>query len=215
MKLFFLFCCGSLLLTACGNSGSKTTKTFCDTTCQKDSFKFTDPSRFKPTVTIGIKDCAPDTLTWTHERMDMSRQRQMTDYLGQSVRLNPSNINCVFKDTSYAWLTFNDCITGRGYLLKLSFAKHGEGFKSTSALNSFDPKFVVAPDLRAYTDRGNIFVIDVNSDKVAQMSFKEPYDMDFNKIHDAIDSINVSHKHIYVKLLKEGKEIPMEKNIDM
>ena len=85
------------------------------------------------------------------------------------------------EDTIVAWLTFNDCITGRGYLLKLPFPKNGVIGKYTGALNSFDPKFSVAPDLRAYTDRGSIFVINIQTGKEAAMTFKETYEnMDFN-----------------------------------
>jgi hypothetical protein len=213
-----LLCLASavLVLTACSNQNKNTAKTFCDTACQKDTLKFTENVKFNPTVKISFKNCYADTLMWTHDALDMSHQAQLSDYLGQDIKLNPSAINCVFKDTSYAWLTFNDCATGRGYLLKLPFnKKNQEAVKIKGALNSFDTKFSLAPDLRAYTDRGNIFVVDVNTGHEAQMSFKEAYDMDFNKIHDVIDSINVTHKRVYVKLLKDGKEIPLEKNIDL
>jgi hypothetical protein len=48
------------------------------------------------------------------------------------------------------------------------------------------------------------------------MTFKENYaDMDFNDIHKTIDTINVSKNRIYVKLLKEGKEVPIEKNVSL
>ena len=88
--------------------------------------------------------------------------------------------------------------------------------KTTAALNSIDKKFSVDPDLRAFTDRGNIFVVNVTNGKQAQMTFKENYaDMDFNDIHKTLDSINVTKTKIYVKLLKESKEVPIEKEVSL
>ena len=52
-------------------------------------------------------------------------------------------------------------------------------------------------------------------DDDAVMTFKEAYDIDFNKIHDVVDSVNITPKRIFAKLLKEGKEVPFEKAIDL
>jgi len=214
MKLFFLIALASLLFTACSNSGN-TAKTFCDTTCKSDSFNFKSADRFGSSVSISVRDCEPDSVSWTHGAMLISRTVPMRDLTNQDIRINASAINCVIKDTSHAWLTLNDCITGRGFLFKLPFNKANNINKILGALNSFDPKFVVDENLRAYTDRGSIFVININTDKEAIMTFKETYDIDFNKIHEVVDSINVSPKRIYVKLLKEGKEVTFEKAIDL
>lgn len=206
-----------IALASCHSNGNgNTAKTFCDTTCNSDSITFKEDVKFNPNVSISMKDCRPDTLTWVHEMMSMTRQVDLQAFMGQPLRLSKSAISCVFKDTSYAWLTFNDCITGRGYLLKLPFSKRGETIKSTGALNSFDPKFSLDKDLRAYTDRGNVFVVDVNTGKEAEMTFGKSYDIDFNNIHTGIDSINVTHKRIYVSLIDEGgKKVPLEKTIDL
>ena len=214
MKIFFFLFVSLVFFTACNNNGN-TAKTFCDTTCKSDSFKYTANNGFRPYVSISVKNCEPDTVSWSHEYLGTTRQIQLRDFINQTIRLNSSAINCVIKDTSYAWLTFNDCITGRGFLLKLPYNKKESIIKLTGALNSFDPKFAVDPDLRAYTDRGSIFVVDVNSGKEAQMTFKETYDIDFNKLHEVVDSINVTRKRIYVKLLKKGQEVPLEKTIDL
>jgi hypothetical protein len=147
--------------------------------------------------------------------MTITRQLPFNDLTNQDVRLNPAAISCIIKDTSYAWLTFNDCITGRGFLVKLPFNKANNISKFTGALNSFDPKFSLEQDLRAYTDRGSIYVTDINSGNQEVMTFKETYDIDFNNLHQVVDSINVTHKRIYVKLLKNGKEVPIEKVIDL
>ena len=216
MHKLFLIAAASLLFTACSNKGSSGTgKTFCDTTCKSDSFNFKGTDRFASSVSISVKGCAPDSISWTHGRMETSRKVPFSNLVNQEVRLNASAIDCFIKDTSYAWLSFNDCITGRGFLFKLPFNKANNITKISGALNSFDPKFAVEKDLRAYTDRGSIFVVDVNTGKEAVMTFKETYDIDFNKIHDVVDSVNVTHKNIYVKLLKGGQEVPLQKAIDL
>jgi hypothetical protein len=213
MKLILLLS-ASIVFIACNNSG-KTAKTFCDTTCKTDSFNFKGADRFESRVDISLKNCKPDSITWTHGGMTITRQLPFNDLTNQDVRLNPSAISCIIKDTSYAWLTFNDCITGRGFLVKLPFNKANNINKFTGALNSFDPKFSVEENLRAYTDRGSIYVTDINSGNQEVMTFKETYDIDFNNLHEVVDSINVTHKRIYVQLLKNGKEVPIEKAIDL
>jgi hypothetical protein len=213
MKLILLLS-ASVIFLACNNSG-KTGKTFCDTTCKTDSFNFKGADRFESRVDISLKNCKPDSITWTHGGMTITRQLPFNDLTNQDVRLNPSAISCIIKDTSYAWLTFNDCITGRGFLVKLPFNKANNINKFTGALNSFDPKFSVEENLRAYTDRGSIYVTDINSGNQEVMTFKETYDIDFNNLHQVVDSINVTHKRIYVQLLKNGKEVPIEKAIDL
>jgi hypothetical protein len=214
MRTLYILAIASLLFTACNNSAG-TAKTFCDTTCKSDSFNFKSPDRFGSSVSISVKNCEPDSISWTHGEMAITRTIPFRELANQDVRLNASAINCVIKDTSHAWLTFNDCITGRGFLFKLPFNKANNITKILGALNNFDPKFEVAEDLRAYTDRGSIFVVDINTGNEAMMTFKEAYDIDFNKIHEVVDSINVTHKRIFVKLLKEGKEVPLEKAIDL
>ena len=47
------------------------------------------------------------------------------------------------------------------------------------------------------------------------MTFKEAYQVDYDKIHETIDSIHVTKDRIYVKLLKEGKEVPLEKKVSL
>jgi hypothetical protein len=213
MKLVLLLCT-SVLFIACNNSG-KSAKTFCDTTCKTDSFNFKGADRFESRVNISLKNCKPDSITWTHGGMTITRQLPFNDLTNQDVWLNPAAISCIIKDTSYAWLTFNDCMTGRGFLVKLPFNKANNINKFTGALNSFDPKFSLEPDLRAYTDRGSIYVTDINSGNQEVMTFKETYDIDFNNLHQVVDSINITHKRIYVKLLKNGQEVPIEKAIDL
>lgn len=188
---------------------------FCTSPCNTDSLKFQGDSKFKPEVVIGLKDCMADTLAWGHYLMDFNKTIQMEGFLGQKVKMNPAAVSCIIKDTSVAWLTFNDCNTGRGYLLKLPFAKKSTIGKYTGALNAFDPKFAVEKDLRAYTDRGSIFVINIENGKEGAMSFKEYYDIDFNDLHKVVDTINVSAKRIWVRLLKNGQPVEFEKEVEL
>jgi hypothetical protein len=215
MRNFLLIATAAIFFVSCNNS-SNTVATFCDTTCSGDTLKFNGDSKWKQSLTISIKDCKPDSITWTYEGAENKRSALFGDYTPQEVRVNKSNINVAFQDTAAVWISFNDCFTGRGYLVELPYRSGESTIKTSAALNSIDKKFSIDPDLRAYTDRGNIFVVNVTDGKNAQMTFKENYaDMDFNDIHKTIDTINITKSRIYVKLLKEGQQVPIEKNISL
>ena len=114
------------LLTAivsCGDNNATANTTFCDTACNTDTLRFEGGGKMQPYVSISQKNCIADTLTWTHEGLPSKRQMQMPTLLDNTVRVNKAAATCYIKDTSYAYLSFNDCISGRGYLLKLPFNK--------------------------------------------------------------------------------------------
>jgi major membrane immunogen (membrane-anchored lipoprotein) len=217
MRNFLLIAIGTIYLASCGNNSSKTAQTFCDTTCTNDTLKFNgNDTKWKQSLSISMKDCKPDTMTWTYQGANATRKAAFSDYVSQDVRVNKSAINVAFQDTAAAWISFNDCFTGRGYLVELAYRSGKSTIHTSAALNAFDKKFSIDPDLRAYTDRGNIFVVNVTNGKEAQMTFKENYaDMDFNDIHKTIDTINITKNRIYVKLLKDGQEVPLEKNVSL
>src|SRR3978361_2387409 len=169
MKVILSFISALLFLTACNNNNN-TAKTFCDTVCKSDSFKFKGDVKYNQSLTISVKNCQPDTLTWTHGKLMVSRKIQLTDFLNQNIKINSSAIACNFQDTSCAWLSFNDCISGRGYILRLPFNKENGIQKITSALNRFDPKFSIQDNLLAYTDKGSIYIVEGNTGKEAQMT---------------------------------------------
>lgn len=198
----------------CSNNASAKAS-FCDTTCNSDTLRFEGDSKMHPYVSISQRNCIADTLTWTHDALPSKRQMQMPSLLDNTVRVNKAAINCYFKDTAYAYLSFNDCISGRGYLLKLPYSKKENIAKISSALNAFDKKFVVPDDLRAYADRSTLYVVDIATDKKEQMTFKEQYPIDFNDVHAVIDSVNVSRNRLFVLLKKDGKEVPIEKKINL
>ncbi len=204
-----------VFFVACGNKAPVAAATFCDTTCSSDTLRFDGESKLKPYVSVSQKNCIADTLTWTHDALPSKRQMQLPGLLDNTVRVNRSAMNCYFKDTAYAYLSFNDCVSGRGYLLKLPFSKAENISKISSALNAFDKKFVVPDDLRAYADYSTLYVVDVATDKKVQMTFKEQFPIDFNNVHEVIDSINVSRNRLFVLLKKDGKQIPIEKKIDL
>jgi len=216
MKNLLFIAIAAICFVSCNNN-SKTENTFCDTTCSNDALQFqgNDP-KLKQSLTISVRDCKPDSISWTYEGLQSKRHALFSDYASQDVRINKSAVDVAFQDTASVWISFNDCFTGRGYLVELPYRSGKSTIKTSAALNSFDKKFSIDPDLRAYTDRGNIFVVNVVNGKTAQMTFKENYaDMDFNDIHKTIDTINITKTRIYVKLLKEGKEVPIEKNVDL
>lgn len=215
MRIFFLLATVITLAASCGEKAAEAKQTFCDTTCNSDTLLFEGAHRLKPFVTISQRNCLADTLTWSHNQLETNRQMQIPSLLDNPVRINKSAVSCYIKDTSFAILTFNDCVTGRGYLLKLPFNKKQNISKRTSALNSFDKKFVLPDDLRAYADYSTIYVMDVTTGKEEQMTFKEEYDINFNDVHKTIDSINISRDRIFVLLKKDGKDVPLEKKINL
>ena len=145
---------------------------FCDTACLKDSIKFSkDDHPFQPYVYISANNCVADTITWSFIDMGINRKMAFSDLAGTSVKLNKDYIDCFIKDTSYAWLRFNDCSNGRGFLIKIPFDKKTNISRKASGLNKFDPKFSIAEGLIAYSDSGNIFVEDMATGKAEMMTF--------------------------------------------
>lgn len=204
--LFF----GSLLViifSSCNNSG-KGKASFCDTVCMKDSMKFIDNNHpLKPYVYISAKNCIGDTLTW-----GFSGQNKNIEF---NYRLNKDYARCIIKDTAFALLVFNTCENGRGYFMKFSFGKKASFKKSTSAINNFDPKFIVADSLLVYTDKGNIFVEDIPTGKKALMTFGKPLDIDFDAIHQTIDSVNITPGRIWAKVKVDDEWKVLEKNVTL
>lgn len=214
MRIAFLLSLLVIIGTSCSNKGD-TAQTFCDTTCVNDTFAFEGNETLRQYVAISVKNCEADTLNWTHIGKENMRKLGMKDLLNETVRLHRSAINGAILDTTAAWINFNDCITGRGYLLKINLDHSGGVSMISSAINSFDKKFAIEPNLRAYTDRGNIYVDNVLNGKRAEMTFKEEYEFDFNNIHETLDSVNITSNRIYVKLIKDGEPVELEKEVDL
>lgn len=121
-----------------------------------------------------------------------------------------------FKDTSYVWLLFNDCITQQGFMVKLPYNKVSTISRKNSALNSIDPKFSVAENLVVYTDKGNLFIEDMETGQKAIMTFGQQVNgMEYADIHETIDSINVTRTHAWAKVKIDNEWVVKEKNIEL
>ena len=190
--------------------------TFCDTSCLKDSIKFTKEEHpLKPYVFISAANCVADTITWSFIDMGINRKMGLSDLVGTEVKLNKDNVSCFIKDTSYAWVLFNDCSNGRGYSLKIPFNKKENLGRKSSAINKFDPKFSVAEGIVAYSDRGNLFVEDMATGKTAMMTFGAKLDIDYDAIHETIDSVNVTPTHLWAKVKLGNEWKTFEKDITL
>lgn len=198
----------------CGSKGS-TAKTFCDTSCLKDSIKFSGDHKLQPYVYITASKCIADTLTWSYKGMGVDRKMGLADLLNNKIHINKDYIKCFIIDTAYAWILFNDCATGRGYQLKLPFNKTANLGRKSSGINNVDPKFSIADNMVAYTDRGNIFVEDMVTGKTGQMTFGKALDIDYDAIHEFIDSVNVTPTRIWVKVKIDNKWTELEKEITL
>ncbi len=200
--------------SACNSSSAP--PTFCDTSCLTDSIKFVKEEHpLKPYVYISASDCVADTITWSFTDMGINRKMGLPDLVGTAVRLHKDNVSCFIKDTSYAWVLFNDCSNGRGYSLKIPFNKKENIGRKSSAINKFDPKFSIAEGMVAYSDRGNLFVEDMATGKTAMMTFGAKVDIDYDAIHETVDSVNVTPTRLWAKV-KLGKEWKtFEKNIEL
>jgi hypothetical protein len=210
--LFIVVIALSFSMTACKSSGPAT---FCDTTCNNDTLRFSIDHPDKPFVAIGMKNCMPDTITWSHNRLPAKRKLVFSDLTGKEVHINKNFIHYYIKDTSYVWMAFNDCITAQGFLIKIPFNKTGNIFRKNSAFNSTDPKYAVAENLAAYTDKGNIFVEDMATGKKATMTLGRMVEMDYTNIHETIDSVNVSADRVWVKVKIDNEWQTMEKKITL
>jgi hypothetical protein len=200
MKLFIIPAIAIILAIStqgCKSSGADTPKLFCDTACFKDTLKFTGDQKEKPTVWLTANACKGDKLVWTYNGMGAERKTTF-DY--PDVKLNKNFVRCIFKGIEFAYIVFNDCATGRGYQVKLPFDKTQSFVMKTSGINNIDPKFSVSDNLLAYTDRGNIFLEEITTGKKASMTFGEKIDIDYDVIHNHIDSVNITNTRIWVKV---------------
>ncbi|MBC7874763.1 MAG: hypothetical protein H7Y01_12245 [Ferruginibacter sp.] len=209
--LLVVVAASSTTLTSCSSGPA----TFCDTACNNDTLRYTLDHPDKPFVAIGIKNCLPDTITWSHNRLIAKRKLTFSSLTGEDVHLNKNFIRHYIKDTSYAWLIFNDCVKGQGYLVKIPFNKTDNIFRKNSAFNSLDPKFSVAENLVAYTDKGNMFIEEMSTGKKAIMTFGQQIDIDYNDMHDKVDSVNVTSEKAWAKVKIDNEWKVIEQKITL
>jgi len=200
----------ALSLGGCKSSSSSAPKTFCDTACLKDTLKFGGDHSTKPFVFISPKDCKGDSIIWSYNGLGSDRKTKF-DY--PDAKLNKEYVRCVFHENKFAYILFNDCLTGRGFQIKLPYDKKENFAMRTSGINNLDPKFSIGDNLLAYTDRGNIYVEEIATGKKAMMTFGEKLDIDYDAIHEYIDSVNVTNERIWVKVKIKNNWKELEKKI--
>jgi len=180
----------------CKSSSADGPKLFCDTACLKDTLKFAGDHATKPFVYITSNNCKGDSITWGYT--GAAARKTKFDY--QDAKLNKDFARCIFKSNEFAYILFNDCATGRGFQIKLPYDKQQSFVMKTSGINNIDPKFSIADNLLAYTDRGNIYIEEITTGKKAMMTFGEKLDIDYDALHEYIDSVNVTDARIWVKV---------------
>lgn len=214
MRILFSFIAAAILYAAagCRSSSSGGAKTFCDTACFSDTLRFTGDHELKPYIYITANNCRPDKIIRSYDGMGASLT---TDFGFDQAMVNKDFIRCVFSDTGFAYILFNDCLTGRGFQIKMPFNKTGTISKRASGINNIDPKFMVAENMIAFTDRGNIYVEEISSGKKAMMTFGKALDIDYDAIHEFIDTVNVTSERIWVKVKVDDKWTELEKKITL
>jgi len=209
MRLFiasFILLSTTALVTSCGEKAAETPQAFCDTVCFADSIKIEGKHKLKPYVYISGKDCKPDTITWSYEGAKSNKKYELGSMLANTnLKINKDYFRAYIRDTSLAYVMFNDCITGQNYQIRLNFAEKTSIQPSKKGINDFDPKFVVAENLFVHTDGGNLYIEDMTTGKTAMMTFGQDAGVDFNFIHDKIDSVNVTPTKAWAKI-KFGKD---------
>jgi len=213
IKTTFAILTLAMMIIACGK---KKPKPFCANPCLNDTAKFIkEDNPLQPYVYISAKNCLPDTLIWSYKGMGVNRKLGFTQLVKTEIKLDKDLVISHIQDTSYIWLLFNDCSNGRGYLLKIPFDKKSDITRKGGAINKVDPKFSVAEGLAVYTDKGNIFVEEMSTGKKAMMTFGKPIDMDFDAMHETLDSVNITPTRIWAKVKMDNEWKDFEKNITL
>lgn len=199
-------------LIACGGSEEKasTPVSFCkDTACVTEPIEVKGPGAGNPMVRITFNDCKIDTIHWEKGGMGVIKDMVFNEFITNDVRPTKEAFNCTIIGSKYAWIKFNDCTTGRGFLLRLPFDKDGTTSKYTSAINNFDPAFKVADGLVAFYDNTFIYVEDMETGLVAKQLLTDTgvRDIDFNDVHSLIETVDITKEKIYAKLKVDGKTI--------
>lgn len=209
----------SLVITifffSCKSSTADAPLSFCDTACLTDSIKFKGDHKLEPSVFITSSDCKADSIIWTYIGLGELRKTSFEGLIGRTPSINKNFIRCYFNNADVAWVMFNDCETGRGFQIKLPYDKSQSVSPKGSGINNIDPKFSIADNLVVFTDRGNLFIEDMSTGKKATMTFGEALDIDYDALHDHIDSVNITNTRGWAKILigKEWKVV--EKNFTL
>lgn len=215
-----IFCVATLFFLAACNNASKESKestSFCtDTTCITTPMHFDAKVEGNPFVHITFKDCKIDSIHWEKGGMGVIKDMNFSEFIPNDIKPTQQAFACDIIGTAYAWLRFNDCVTGRGYIVRLPFDKTGTTSKYTSAINNFDPAYKVAEGLVAYYDNTFIYVQDINTGKTAKALITDTGvpNTDFSDVHSLIKSVDITKDHITAKITYEGKESEINKPLE-
>jgi hypothetical protein len=215
LRTSLLFLWATPLLIGCGDGATHVNQPLCDTTCLKDTIRFKGDHPSNPMVLIAASNCLADTLIWSYDGMGVNRKIELKKIIGFQLPIQASHTRCVFDGNKKAWLFFNDCATGRGYQIKIPYDKRESISIRSSGINSIDPKFNIASDLMVYTDRGNIYVEHMHKGTTAMMTFKEKIPIEYDRIHEHIDSVMVSTTRIWVRIKIQGEWKELQKDIEL
>ena len=203
----------AITFVACGSKSADGPATFCDTACLTDSINFKGDHKLEPAVFIISNNCKADSIIWTYKGLGELRKTSFEGLIGRTPNINKNFIRCYFNNADVAWIMFNDCESGRGFQIKLPYDRSQSVSPKGSGINNLDPKFSISDNLVVFTDRGNLFIEDMSTGKKASMTFGEALEIDYDYLHDHIDSVNVTNTRAWAKV-KIGKEWKViEKNI--
>lgn len=214
MKKIFGLLAIVVLVASC-NSKEAGPATLCDKPCVSDTLNFTlQGNEFEPYVKLIPGNCLVDTVVWSSKVIPSKRKIHLSTILGMIPAIDKSTVKCYIKDTSYAFLLFNDCLTRRGFWLKLSLGQTEEIEKSLSAFNTADPRYSIEEGLICYKANNTFFVQEIMTGKKASVDLPSPT-LEFETMYDVVDSVNVSRGRLFLNLKKGSKTTAFEKSIEL
>jgi len=213
MKTLLVTVLAALLLVSCGSEPEKP-KTLCENPCLNDTLKYTADNPAKPFMNIIVSNCLADTVIWGHKYLPTYNAIHLSTFMDGIIQIGTNTIKGYIIDTTMAVLKFNDCGTRRGYWLKLPFNKSLGQEKSVSAFNNFDPRYSIDDDLLCYKAKNTIYVDNIRTGKQVTIEIEKP-ELDYQKMYDIVDSINITKTRFYMRLNDGGSEMPVEKTIDL
>lgn len=219
-KLLALLTVFMLLLASCGSKGKEKTDTsqgICKADCLKDTIKYGEDGKGKAYVYITTKNCGIDSVFWGTHGMGTVRS---AEFPLPEFKVSENRIRCLINGGNYAYLLLNDCETRKGVVLKMLLDELPEGKKqdfmiTSKAINNGNPKFSIADNLVVVCDGGNLLIEDANSGKEATFTFgKKISDIDYNFIHEYIDSVNITITKGWAKVKLDGSWQVVQKDLD-
>jgi len=212
------FCLAVALLSirffsACTTNEPKIVTAICDTTkCADERLTYKSEGTSAAFLELDIKNCTLDTAFWGSKSYKKDSKIILSENFERKLYIDKQNFEALVGDGTSIWLKFNDCVTTRGYLIGLPLSEEGTIKKYSSAINNTDKKFNIDKSLIAYTDRGNIFVEEWATGKQATMTFGERIEIDYDFIHETVDSVFVTPTKIWAKVMmnKQWKEFEKE-----